>query len=101
MQDYLTQALFEPLVGTSFRLRLGAKVLELELVQADKLTAYPGRGGKMPKRDPFSLVFRGAREFVLPQQIYTLEQETLGHLEIFLVPIGPDDVGQRYEAVFN
>lgn len=101
MQDNLTQALFEPLIGTPFCLRIGAKVLELELVQADKLTAYPGRGGKMPKREPFSLVFRGPREIMLPQQIYALEQETLGRVEIFLVPIGPDDVGQRYEAVFN
>jgi hypothetical protein len=101
MQDNLTQALFEPLIGTSFRLRVGEKVLELALVQAVKLTAYPGRDGKMPKRQPFSLVFRGPREFMLPQQIYALEQDTLGPVEIFLVPIGPDDIGQRYEAVFN
>jgi hypothetical protein len=101
MRDDLTQALFEPLIGTFFRLQAGARVLDLELVQADKLTAYAGRGGKMPKREPFSLVFRGPREFMLPQNLYALEQETLGHVEIFLVPIGPDDVGQRYEAVFN
>lgn len=101
MQDNLTQALFEPLIGTSFRLQAGAKVLELALIQADKLPVHAGRGGKMPKREPFSLVFRGPREFVLPQQMYALEQDTLGRVEIFLVPIGPDEVGQCYEAVFN
>src|ERR1700721_135647 len=44
MQDTLTQSLFEPLIGASFRLRVGAKVLELELVQAVKLTAPEGLG---------------------------------------------------------
>jgi hypothetical protein len=97
----MTHALFEPVIGTSFRLQLGATVVELELARADKLTAHPGCGGKMPQRQPFSLMFHGPRQFMLPQQVYILEHVTLGQLEIFLVPIGPDNVGQRYEAVFN
>jgi uncharacterized protein DUF6916 len=102
MSDQLTQAVFEPLIGKIFRLQASAeKVLEVALVQADKLPPYAGRGAKALKREPFSLVFRGPKEFVLPQQLYALEQETLGRVEIFLVPIGPDEIGQRYEAVFN
>jgi hypothetical protein len=41
-------------------------------------------------------------EPVLQQQIYRLECEGLVEsLDLFLVPIGPDANGMRYEAVFN
>ena len=46
-------------------------------------------------------MFRGPGEPVLAQRIYPLDNQTLGRLEIFLVPIGPDDEGMRYQAVFN
>jgi hypothetical protein len=35
------------------------------------------------------------------QRIYRVEHVELGTIEIFLVPIGPDEVGQRYEAIFT
>jgi hypothetical protein len=39
---------------------------------------------------------------VQPQQVQELEHDELGHLAIFLVPIGSDENGRmRYEAVFN
>jgi hypothetical protein len=37
---------------------------------------------------------------VLPQATYPVEHDELGRMEIFLVPIGPDGSGMRYEAVF-
>jgi hypothetical protein len=52
-------------------------------------------------REPFSLVFAGPAAPVLPQSIYRLENDDLGALEIFLVPIGRDAGGTRYEAAFN
>jgi hypothetical protein len=52
-------------------------------------------------RQPFSAVFRGPEAPVLPQRIYALTNPALGELHLFLVPIGPDDQGLRYEAVFN
>ncbi len=53
-------------------------------------------------RAPFSLIFRspGERRHA-PQQIYTVRHPELGEIEIFLVPIGPDERGMRYEAVFT
>jgi hypothetical protein len=56
-----------------------------------------GRG----KRQPFTLTFRGPHQPILPQCIYTLENPCHGCLSIFLVPIGPDEVGMKYEAVFS
>ena len=35
-----------------------------------------------------------------PQRIYRLRHDRLGAFEVFLVPIGPDAVGMRFEAVF-
>jgi hypothetical protein len=102
MLDQFTQATFEPLVGKRFRLQVSAGTgVEVELIEALRLPAYPGRHGQPPRREPFTLTFRGPREIILPQRIYPLEQEALGTVEVFLVPIGPDDAGQRYEAVFN
>jgi hypothetical protein len=101
-----THATFAGLVGQRFRVHPSSATTsgttgELELVQAAKLPVHPGRDGERIRREPFSLVFRGPQQPILPQRIYALEQETLGRIEIFLVPIGPDEVGQRYEAVFN
>jgi hypothetical protein len=48
----------------------------------------------------FRLEFRGPREPVLPQAIYTFRSGDLSH-EIFIVPVAQDDGGTLYEAVFN
>src|SRR5215475_11674955 len=97
MLDQLTHATFAPLVGSRFTLRVSENsTIEVELTQAETLPLRAGRNGQMPSRAPFALIFRGPREFVLGQRIYSLEREG-----IFLVPIGPDAHGQQYEAVFN
>jgi hypothetical protein len=41
---------------------------------------------------------RGAR---LEQRIYAVHHPALGAFDLFLVPIGPDGEGMRYEAVFT
>jgi len=97
-----THATFAGLVGQRFRVQTSSGTTgEFELVQAAKLPVHRGRDGQQIRREPFSLLFRGPKETIMPQRIYALEQETLGRVEIFLVPIGPDEIGQRYEAVFN
>lgn len=52
-------------------------------------------------REPFSLEFRGPTDPVLAQRIFRFTNEGLGELEIFIVPIGVDADGARYEAVFT
>jgi hypothetical protein len=51
-------------------------------------------------REPFSLLFVGPADPVLPQATYVLTHATLGELAIFLVPVGRDAESVRYEAVF-
>jgi hypothetical protein len=70
-----------------------------ELAEAAPLAAETTPPGAF--RAPFRLIFRGPREAYFPQGILALEHAELGRLEIFLVPIGPDELGMRYEAIFT
>jgi hypothetical protein len=98
MLKNLTHDSFAAELGSEFRLPVeGRAPLVLALAEATLLgSARPGGS-----RAPFSLVFRGPRGPVLPQRIYRLEHDRLGALEIFIVPIGPDADGMRYEAIFT
>ena len=99
MLETFTVGTFAPHQDAPFRLHPDAgDPLDLRLVEVTPLG-----GGTAPAggRAPFSLVFRGPRAPVLPQRIYLLEHEAIGTIEIFLVPIGPDQEGMRYEAVFT
>jgi hypothetical protein len=102
MLEQMTCSVFSECVGSKFRIHPGsAEPLEVELIEAHQLPSKSVGGGPQRMREPFSLVFRGPKDRLLPQKIYKIEQEKLGTLELFLVPIGPDQEGQRFEAVFN
>jgi len=90
---------FEPCIGQTFLVTPeNANGLEMELTQVKPLGA-PGTAAGA--RQPFSLLFRGPLEPVLPQQMLRIENSTLGKLGLFLVPIGPDEIGMLYDATFN
>ncbi|HWQ11952.1 MAG TPA: hypothetical protein VNL77_04085 [Roseiflexaceae bacterium] len=109
MLDKLTSADFAPYLNQAFRLYPGPYTpdgspagapLPLELVSVTDLGDPPPAGAPLRRR-PFSLLFRASSTGHLPQRIYVLEHERLGRLDIFLVPIGPDQLGMRYEAIFT
>lgn len=52
-------------------------------------------------RQPFSLLFHARPEVLVAQQICRLLHSQLGEFPLFLVPLGPDERGMRYEAVFS
>src|SRR5258708_3125453 len=54
-----------------------------------------------PQIEYFSLFFRGSLAAQCNQGIHALRHEKLGSFNLFLVPIGPDAQGMRYQAVFN
>jgi hypothetical protein len=91
---------FSQRLGQIFRVRLDdGSTIDLELVSA---TAAPTRPNEAPRgRAPFSIVFLGPLEPVLPQRIYRFEHDALGTFEIFIVPIGPAESRMQYEAVFG
>jgi hypothetical protein len=103
MTDLPTRDTFAQCLNDTFAIGVDDSTsLPMALIEVAPLPDHaPGKGASQPSRAPFSLVFRGPKEPVLPQRIYRFEHEHLGDLEIFIVPIGPDDEGMRYEAVFN
>jgi hypothetical protein len=93
--EALTAATFAPHRGERFRIVLAdVPDFEVELIDV-------AEGAAGASRRQFSLLFRGGPEPPLPQRIYRLEHAELGALDVFLVPLGPDETGQRYEAVFT
>jgi hypothetical protein len=88
---------FEPLVGRTFEVRTGEKKVEIVLLEAIPI----GSPSVLPQSS-FSLLFRGPLDTVLVQGTYTLEETSLGALEVFLVPVGEEERGWfLYEAVFD
>jgi hypothetical protein len=96
MLDSVTAETFQPHVGEEFNVSADDKRFTFRLGSVELLANVNSR-----PRVPFTLVFYGPADNVLPQMIYRLEHESLGPMEVFLVPIGPDAVGMRYEAVFT
>jgi hypothetical protein len=89
---------FIPYIGEKFdvsSLRQGS--LQIELVEAK---ALPGHAGE-PHEDSFSLVFRAPNGCGLAQGSVALNHEKVGWVVLFLVPIGKDEDGRYFEAVFK
>lgn len=59
--------------------------------------------GDSDAREPFSIIFMGPHQPILPQAIRRLRHPDLGVLDLFLVPVGPDkdNTGIQYEAIFS
>ncbi len=97
--DTLSLADFVPYLNQTFLLHLTSdETYSLELVEAAEL----GDANAPGFRKPFSLIFRNPdKTSYLPQRIYCLEHEKMGSLEVFIVPLGPDVSGMRYQVIFN
>ncbi len=86
---------FSPLIGQAF-FPGASPMVELELQSVTQ-----ARGGARDMRQGFTLLFRGPTQPVLPQGIQSLRHPAFGEAGIFLVPVGADEHGTLYEAVFN
>lgn len=99
--DWLTYDDFAGREGERFDASVGGEtVVPLVLAEAAESPLAGGPGPEGQERHQFNLVFRGPVSPVHPQGTYLLTHADLGELEIFLVPVGVDDEGVRYEAAF-
>lgn len=78
-------------VNDIFEITIDSKNIKLSLIGAEMTNSA----------NSFSLVFRGPVATVLNQGTYQFTHNSLGEFNIFIVPIDPDEEGQRYEAIFN
>ena len=101
MSAPLTEEEFSQHVNTKFRLNVDTtQPVELELVEVKTYDNKdkPGERGGMER---FSVFFRGPLDAFLQQATYSLSHEKMGSFDIFLVPLGREEKGYSYEAVFN
>jgi hypothetical protein len=91
----LMPADFESRIGDNFPIATGSGAVTLKLVDVRRLGKALRQGGA------FSLTFLSAPGPFLPQGTYPLQNDALGTLDLFLVPLGPKDGGNSYEAIFT
>ncbi len=95
MLESFTSETFAPLVGESFRMDVPGGTLDLLLAEVTLLPPRP------TGRQPFTLLFHEPAGRLLPQGMHPVLHPELGLFDLFLVPLGPDPDGMRYEAVFG
>jgi hypothetical protein len=99
MAAKLTEAEFSKHLNTTFRLQTdGEEALDLKLTEVKAYLPSPHEQQGMER---FSAFFQGPVDRQLPQNTYTLNHESMGTFDIFLVPIDQNQQGITYEAVFN
>ena len=88
---------FEAVRGQTLRITSGEDFRDLELADVSVLNNPSPR-----PQPPFSLTFRdnGAKQS-FGQGVYRLLHPTLGPVDLFFVPLGPDGKGMTYEVTFN
>ena len=75
----------------------GDEAISLELIAVNDLRQHAGQ-----KEQPFSLIFlQKNKDTLLTQQIHEFTHEKLGSFQIFIVPIGSEENGFLYEAIFS
>jgi hypothetical protein len=86
---------FTPHLDAVFDMQTTGGAVPLKLVNVDP-AGNSGRAG-----GAFSLIFVAPKGLRQPQAIYPVKHPALGVMEIFLVPVGPTQGGDGYQAVFT
>lgn len=94
----LTEQEFSKHLKTTFHVIFPDGQVDLEL---DQVKGYLSKHPEHDGMERFSLFFQGPPKPQMPQYSYKLQHDQMGEFEIFLVPVSRDDLGVRYEAVFN
>ncbi len=94
----ITEKDFSPLVGSRIKVRFSETAAEeLTLTQVDLTGQY-----SPVNRAPFTLLLTSDdRSKYYPQKIYVLEHPVIGDIPLFMVPLGPDTSGMRYQIVMS
>jgi hypothetical protein len=94
----LTASDFHLQVGTDFFIHFTDEATGI--AQLEKVVDLPRYANL--ERQPFSILLQTKqKERYYQQAIYTIEQPALGSMQIFLVPVGCNEKGMQYEAVFS
>jgi hypothetical protein len=99
--DQLSFDDFSRLLRTKFQVWLAPDdAIELELIEAT-LPLITATGADHLRFENFSLLFLGPAGRLLAQRIYTFENSRVGRFDLFIVPVGCEPDGVRYQAAFS
>src|SRR5258705_11907722 len=95
MEADLSHKAFTQYTNTKFQIKIDEqRAVEVELTEVYDLKLFP-------QQEQFAITFRGPLNMFLGQGLRPFTHEQMGQFELFLVPIGKDEQGYNYEAVFN
>ena len=94
--------MFADLVGESFNVQQEHRAtLKAELIEVNDHSGSNPRIKGNARPECFSILFRGPRDQPLEQNTYNFSHGQTGAFPLFIVPVGIDEKGRLYEAVFN
>lgn len=103
MED-LTQAMFEPHIGSMFTVSkpgMASRKLKLAAVLEAPEKIRMGKDGK-PLLECFSLYFEGGKEDELEQSTYSFSHDTIGEFELFMTSVvSPNPEIRCFQIVIN
>ena len=95
MAAALTHEEFSKHLNTKFRIHVNeTEAIEAQLTEVSELLTSP-------RQERFSILFRTANDPFLGQGLRRFQHEQMESFDLFIVPVGRDEEGTNYEAVFN
>lgn len=95
MSEFPSRDEFYKQLNTKFRAEINAEqTVEMELTDVSELR-------QQTRYEAFSLVFIAPNDFPPEQMLYKMQHDTLGEMELMLVPFDRDEKGLHFEALFN
>lgn len=99
-EDFVTLQIddIKPLLNQKLIIRFSdSHRLSAEVIEVSSLKNF-----SQSNTEPFSFVLRTEQKNeYFPQAIYTIEHPSKGDISVFIVPIGLDTEGMKYEIIFS
>lgn len=95
MSENISRDSFAGQLNTKFHIHFTPEnIVETELTEVTELK-------KTPRSQSFSILFLAPINDPFIQGVYRMEHPELGSFELFIVPVGKNEKGIKYEALFN
>ncbi|MCF6319323.1 MAG: hypothetical protein L3J83_08605 [Proteobacteria bacterium] len=96
---HISKQTFQNLQDKCFEIAFESdKLTTCQLIEVKDVNSHTLKQGQS---EPFSLVFETQGDQVFEQNTYLAKNIEMDEFPLFLVPIGADKKGVRYEAVFT
>jgi hypothetical protein len=96
MTESISHKNFSGHLNALFRVDMAETSLELELVEVEV-----GKPIDPSLREPFTLIFQGPKDSILPEGAYNVSNDGAGSFELYIIPIVSPVALQSYQVIFN